>query len=279
MRIINVEKITNAVSRLLKDSALVLRPDVKRALRCAIKSENKKYAKDVLSVLVENASIAERKRIPICQDTGMTIVYCRIGRNVRFKGNIDKAINQGVLLGTREGNLRRSVVMDPIERNNTNTNTPCIIHYSWAEGEKCKISVLIKGFGCENKGQTVMMNPTASLSDIQQEIVRIIKEAGPNACPPYIVGVGIGGTLDKAAEIAKKALLKPIGRRSRIKWCAQLEQNVIKAANFLNIGPLGLGGRTTVLDVTVDTFPTHIAGLPLAVNINCHALRSRTVIL
>jgi len=279
MRIIKVDTIADAVSTLVKNAALTLRPDVTRALKRAVKNEKKKYAKGVLNVLLENASIASRKRIPICQDTGMTVVYCEIGRDVHIKGNIDKAINNGVTRGTREAYLRRSVVRDPIERNNTQTNTPVIIHYAWRAGGKVKISVLLKGFGCENKGQIVMLNPTASREDIQREIVRILKEAGPNACPPYIVGVGIGGTLDKAAEIAKHALLKPIGQRSRTSWCARLEKNVIQKANALNIGPLGLGGNTTVLDATVKTFPTHIAGLPLAVNINCHALRSRSVIL
>ena len=279
MRTIKVDTIADAVSTLVKNAALTLRPDVTRALKRAVRNEKKKYAKDVLNVLLENASLATRKRIPICQDTGMTVVYCEIGRDVRINGNIDKAINRGVMQGTQEAYLRRSVVHDPLERNNTQTNTPAIIHYSWRAGGKVKISVLLKGFGCENKGQIVMLNPTASLEDMQQEIVRIIKEAGPNACPPYIVGVGMGGTLDKAAEIAKQALLKPIGQRSRTSWCAQLERNVIQKANALNIGPLGLGGKTTVLDVTVRTFPTHIAGLPLVVNINCHALRSRSVVL
>lgn len=279
MRTIQTKIITEAVAQLVCDAALKVRPDVLAALQTAQEGEKTKRAKETLGIIIENALLAKRDAIPICQDTGMAIVYCEIGRDVIIEGNIDEAINKGVAQGTKKGFLRRSIVGDPVERNNTGTNTPASIHYSWRNGSKIKISVLLKGFGCENKGQVVMLNPTAGVDDIRREVVRIIKEAGANACPPYVIGVGIGGTMDVACEIAKKALLAPIGKRNKKSWCASLEISIINDANKLGIGPLGFGGTKTVLDVKVKDTPTHIAGLPVAVNVSCHALRSKSVLL
>jgi len=278
MRIVHAQRLINPVRSLVIDAALRLRPDVKRALQRAVRSEKSKRARMILRVLLENAAIASKNRIPLCQDTGMAIVYCDIGRDMVIKGNLDRAINEGIRQGTKEGYLRRSIVRDPLDRVNTGTNTPVIIHYGWRPGKKIKVTVFLKGFGCENKGQVVMFNPTATYDDIQREALRIIKEAGPHACPPYIIGVGIGGTMDKAAALAKESLLAPLGKRNGNSRWARFERSLIRKANQLNIGPLGLGGKTTVLDVKVKVFPTHIAGLPLAVNISCHALRSKSII-
>jgi len=278
-RLIKPNIICNAVASTVVDAALKLRPDVVASLQSALKQEKSKKARNTLKIILDNAQLAKRNRIPICQDTGMAIIYCDIGRDVRIQGDIDKAITDGVKKGTRKGALRRSIVNDPIDRANTKTNTPIIIHYRFCRGEKIKISVMLKGFGCENKGQVVMLNPTASVTEIKEHIIRIIKEAGANACPPFIVGVGLGGTMDKACELAKEVLLKKLGKRHTIKKYADIEKDLIKKSNSLNIGPLGFGGKTTVLDVKIKQYPTHIAGLPLAVNISCHALRSKSVII
>ena len=279
MRKIDVSIITDAVDKLVYDAAITVRFDVLRALENVRKNEKSFRARKALDVIIENTRIAGAKKIPICQDTGMTVVYCEIGRNVFFRGNIDKAINKGVELATKRGYLRRSIVADPIKRENTGTNVPAIIHYKWRNGDKVKLSVLLKGFGCENKGQTVMLNPTASVDDIESEVIRIINEAGAHACPPYIIGVGLGGTMDKACEMSKEVLLDPIGRRNKDSEYAAIEKRLIKKANQLKIGALGLGGNvTTVLDVKIKTYATHIAGLPLAVNVSCHALRSKAVL-
>jgi len=280
MRTIKTQKITDAVTKLVLEAAVVLRPDVKRALQGAMRTEKSGRARKTLQILLENAVVAQESRLPICQDTGLTVVYCEIGRDVILKGNLDAAIQKGILNATRIGYLRRSIVNDPIERTNTGTNTPGVIHYSWRNGSKIKLSVLLKGFGCENKGQTVMLNPTTAMGKIKDEILRIITEAGPHACPPFVIGVGIGGTLDKAASMAKESLLAPIGKTSSKKnWQSQLRKTILKEARLLNIGPLGLGGSTAVLDVKIKSCPTHIAGLPLAVNINCHALRTKSIML
>lgn len=279
MRTITEKQITTAVAKAVYDAALELRPDVLKALKASIRKESSKKAKETLKVIVKNAEMAKANKIPICQDTGMTVVYCEIGRDLRIKGNCEKAINAGVKQATKKGYLRRSVVSDPVLRENTGTNTPVLIHYSFCAGTKLKISVLLKGFGCENKGQVVMLNPTADVDMIEQEVVRIIKEAGSNACPPFVIGVGIGGTMDKAVSMAKEVLLEVLGKRNRVTWAARLERSIIKKANASKIGALGLGGKTTVLDVKVKTFPTHIAGLPVAVNVSCHALRSKSVII
>jgi len=279
MRTIKVQKITDAVTKLVLEAAVVLRSDVKQALESAVRTEKNKRARRTLQVLLENAMVAQKLRLPICQDTGLTVVYCKIGRDVIIKGNLDSAIQKGIVNATRIGYLRRSIVNDPIERTNTGTNAPGVIHYSWRNGSKIKISVLLKGFGCENKGQVVMLNPTVSTETIKNEIIRIISEAGPHACPPYVIGVGLGGTLDKAAAMAKESLLEPIGKAASKKWETKLRNTILKEARTLNIGPLGLGGNTAVLDVKIKSCPTHIAGLPLAVNINCHALRSKSAIL
>jgi fumarate hydratase subunit alpha len=277
MRTIRANLITEAVSKAIVDAAIQLRPDVIASLESAFAQERSVKARNILKIILENARLAKKNKIPICQDTGMTVVYCSIGRDVKVQGNIDKAITDGVKKGTRDGALRCSIVNDPLERKNTQTNTPVIIHYSFCNGSKIKISVMLKGFGCENKGQVVMLNPTASLSDIKATIGRIVEEAGANACPPFVIGVGLGGTMDKACALAKEALLGTVGKRHRLKKYADLEKDLLIAINKTNIGPLGLGGKTTALDVKIKEFPTHIAGLPVAVNISCHALRSKRV--
>lgn len=280
MRSIKVESIQECVRDLVVDAAINLRPDVLAALQSALKKERDTRARNTFSIIIENAKRAHANKIPICQDTGMTVVFCEIGRDVVLKGDIDRAITKGVAIGTEKGCLRRSVVSDPILRINTGTNTPVLIHHSFCSGSKIKISLLLKGFGCENKGSVVMLNPTATLEEIEETISAVIVKAGANACPPFIVGVGIGGTMDKACELAKKALFEPVGKDVHEKaWMKKIARNVKKKVNASHIGPLGFGGKTTLLDLKIKDFPTHIAGLPVAVNISCHALRSKTVII
>jgi fumarate hydratase subunit alpha len=280
MRTITAKHITDAVARAVHAAAIELRPDVLAALKKAYAREKEPRAKETVEIIIENAVLAKKNKVPICQDTGMSVVYCDIGRDVRLKCDIEKAITEGIKKGTRAGALRRSIVKDPLlERVNTGTNTPAIIHYRFRRGERLKVSILLKGFGCENKGQVVMLNPTASVSQITSHIVRIVKEAGANACPPFIVGVGIGGTMDTACALAKEALLQKVGARHKKKHYSALETDLLKKINALNIGPLGLSGKTTALDVKIKEYPTHIAGLPVAVNISCHALRSKTIII
>ena len=278
MRTLQTDIIRDAVADMVVSAALKLRPDVLRALEGAVKQERNKRPRNALKVIVENASAAWKNKIPLCQDTGMTVVFCEIGRDLYVSGNLDKAINDGVKKGTRKGCLRRSIVSEPLGRANTGTNTPVIIHYSFCRGSRMRLSLLLKGFGCENKGKVVMLNPTASREEIEAFIITAIQEAGANACPPFVVGIGMGGTMDKACELAKKALLVPIGKRNACREYALLEKRLVKKANATGIGPLGLGGRTTVLDIKVLPHATHIAGLPVAVNISCHALRSKKVV-
>lgn len=279
MRKVDVKTIQDSVADMVRDAAIMLRPDVLASLKKAASREKDPRAQETLEIIIENASAAKKNKVPLCQDTGMTVVYCEIGRDLRLDCDIEKAITDGIKKGTRAGALRRSIVKDPLTRINTGSNTPVIIHYRFTTGERLKLSVLLKGFGCENKGQVVMFNPTASISQITAQIVRIVKEAGANACPPFIVGVGIGGTMDTACALAKEALLRKVGVRHRKKQYAALERDLLKKINALNIGPLGLSGRTTALDVKIKEYPTHIAGLPVAVNISCHALRSKTIII
>lgn len=279
MRTLDVSIIQDAVSKMVYDAALKLRPDVLSALKDRLKKEKDKLASDTLEKIIDNASIAKRKKVPICQDTGMTVVYCEIGRDIVLKGNIDRAIEKGVEEATVKGYLRRSIVNDPLERTNTQKNTPIITHYKFKNGNKLKISILLKGFGCENKGQTVMLNPTATPEEVEDQVIRIISESGAHACPPYVIGVGLGGTMDKAAEMSKEVLIEKIGKRNKKPFYAKMEERLIKRANKLGIGPLGLGGGTSVLDIKIKTYATHIAGMPLAVNVNCHAMRTRTVTL
>ncbi|OGF48349.1 MAG: fumarate hydratase [Candidatus Firestonebacteria bacterium RIFOXYC2_FULL_39_67] len=272
--LITEKQISTTVSALCIKANTVLRADVKQALCKACASEKNKNAKFILGALIENYKIAEKECTPICQDTGITVVFAEVGYKAKIKGDIGKAINAGVEAGYKEGFLRKSVVSDPLERKNTGTNTPAVIYYDLVPGNKLKITILPKGFGSENKSKLYMLNPTASLEEIKKVIITAIKEAGPDACPPYMIGVGIGGDASKAAFLAKKALTYKIGFWGKDALYKTLAKDLYKRGNRLNIGPLGAKGKTTLLGVNILAFPTHIAGLPVAVNISCHVLRS-----
>jgi fumarate hydratase subunit alpha len=268
---ITAKKITDTVARLCHKANFELRTDVLSALNTAYKRETNRRAKAILKAVIDNAAMARKNRLAICQDTGMPCVFIEIGQDVHISGDINKAVSKGIEQGYRSGYFRNSVVKDPIQRGAPGY-TPGIIHIDMVSGSKIKITVMPKGFGCENKSQLRMFNPTAKTSDIRKFIAEAVKIAGPDACPPYVVGVGIGATADHACLLAKKALLKKIdsGRRS------SLEKDALDDINKLNIGPMGLGGKTTALAVNIRTHPTHIAGLPVAVNISWHATRSAT---
>lgn len=272
---IHTDTITNLVKDLCIKANLELRKDILLAFERSISHENNPKAKKILQILIENAAIAKEKRLSICQDTGITIVFVEIGQDVQIIGDeLDFAINQGIKLGYEQGYFRKSVVDDPIIRKNTNDNTPGIIHYNFVSGDKLKITVMPKGFGCENKSCIKMLRPTVDVVEIKKVIVEAVEDAGPDACPPFILGIGLGGTMDKATQLAKEALILPIDQPSSKPHIARLEEEIFEEVNNLNIGPAGLGGKTTALGVNILTYPTHIAGLPVAININCHVLRS-----
>jgi fumarate hydratase subunit alpha len=273
MRVISAEKIRDTIRVLSIRANLFLREDILKALKLAYKIERNIRAKEVLGAIIKNASVARRKKIAICQDTGMPIVFVEVGQEVKVTGDLKRAINKGVELGYRIGSLRNSIILDPLHRT-TCKYSPGVIHTEIVKGSKIKLAVLPKGFGCENKSQLKMFNPTAKLSEVKKFIIDSVKSAGADACPPYIVSVGIGGTADYASLLAKKALLKPLIRKKTI-----LERELLKEINALNIGPMGLGGKTTALAINIEKYPTHIAGLPVAVNISCHALRIAKAIL
>jgi fumarate hydratase subunit alpha len=276
MRMISAEKIKRIVSDLCIEANLSLRKDVLSALKSAHLKETNKRAKEILQAIIKNALIARREKLAICQDTGLPCVFVEFGQDVRIAGDLKSAINKGVESGYKKGFLRNSIIKDPLARSKAGFQ-PAVIHIDLVKGSRVKLTVLPKGFGCENKTQLKMFNPTASLDEIKKFIVEAVKSAGPDACPPYVVGVGIGGTADYAMFLAKKALLRKFGVRSS--EFGVLEKEILKEINRLNIGPMGLGGKTTVLAVNIETYPTHIAGLPVAVNISCHALRSATVVI
>lgn len=273
MRVIPLAKISNAVSDLCIQANWVLRSDALQALKSAYLKETNKRAKDILAAIIKNAKIAKREKLAICQDTGLACIFVELGQDVRIKGDLKQAINKGVEIGYKKGFLRDSIVQDPLLRSKSRYQ-PAIVHIDIVKGNKLKITVLPKGFGCENKTQIKMFNPTSSMDDIKKFILEVVKSAGPDACPPFVVGVGIGGAADYAAFLAKKALLKKITG-----YNSKLAADLLKEINKLNIGPMGLGGRTTCLGVNIETYPTHIAGLPVAVNISCHALRSAAITL
>jgi len=277
MRIISAIKIRDAVNDLCLRANLFLKEDILAALKAAYLNEANKKAKDILQAIIKNALIAKREKLAICQDTGLPCVFVEIGENVKISGDLKKAINKGVELGYKKGFFRNSVIKDPLSRGKPGYQ-PAIIHIDIVKGNKIKLTVLPKGFGCENKVQLRMFKPTASIVEIKKFIVQTIKDAGPDACPPYVVGVGIGGTADYACFLAKKALLKNIVHSSGF-IVHRLERELLKEINKLNIGPMGLGGKTTALAVNIETYPTHIAGLPVCVNISCHALRSASEII
>ncbi len=279
MREINSKVITKEVKKLCIEGNIFLGDDVIKSFEKNLEKEESDLGRDILSILIENAQIAKETHIPLCQDTGMAVFFVEVGQEVMIKGDtLTDAINKGVSEGYTEGYLRKSVV-SPITRINTNDNTPAIIHYEMVKGDKIKIQYAPKGFGSENMSQLKMLKPSDGIEGVKNFIVKTVSEAGPNPCPPIVVGVGIGGTVDKCAQIAKKALFRDIGEHNEDDMIADLEREMIEKINDLGIGPQGLGGNTTALAVNIETFPTHIAGLPVVVNINCHSARHKQVII
>ncbi len=270
MRIIKSQAIKTTVSALCVKANLFLRPDILALLKAAQRKEKNKRAKEILAAIIKNAGQARQMKLAICQDTGMPIVFLEIGQGARITGNLISAVNQGVADGYRRASLRGSIILDPLLRGKPGF-APVVIHTDIVRGSKIKITVLPKGFGCENKTQLKMFKPTSGISEIKRFILEAVKSAGADACPPYVVGVGIGGTADYACLLAKKALL---GKSS-----TKLEADLLQEINKLNIGPMGLGGKAAALAVKIKTYPTHIAGLPVCVNISCHALRSASAII
>ncbi|MBP3914635.1 MULTISPECIES: fumarate hydratase [unclassified Clostridium] len=276
MREIHISEIISTVRELCIESNYYLSSDVKEALCKAKENETWPLAENVLDQLILNSNIAKKEDMPICQDTGMACVFVEIGQEVHIVGGLlQDAINEGVRRGYDEGFLRKSVVKDPIHRVNTKDNTPAIIYYDIVPGDKIKITVAPKGFGSENMSRIKMLKPSDGLQGVKDFIIETVKLAGPNPCPPIVVGVGIGGTFDKAAYLAKKALIRPLNKRNQDKFYSDLEEELLEIINKLGIGPQGFGGKTTALGLNIETYPTHIAGLPVAVNINCHATRHK----
>ncbi|MCM8792973.1 MAG: fumarate hydratase [Candidatus Omnitrophica bacterium] len=281
MKRVFAKEISEAIFQLVLKANFVLRKDVLKTLQSAYFQEKDFRAKRMLKILLENASISRREKIPLCQDTGMVVVFVEKGEEVRIvNGSLNEAINKGIRKAYREGYLRSSVCT-PLSRVNTQGNTPAVIYTRIVKGDKLRLKLCVKGFGAENRSQIKMFAPTASEKEIKDFILKVVKEAGPDACPPFVVGVGIGGTFDKAAILAKEATLREIRNpKSKIQNKIQrLENELLREINKLNIGPMGLGGETTCLGVNILTFPTHIAGLPVAVNISCHATRSAKKVL
>ncbi len=280
MRIVNSEEIVNAVRRMCVRANCYINSDIRDALEKAEIEEKSDVSRTVLSNLLKNADIARDKEVPICQDTGMAVFFIEIGNEVHVEGDtVTDAVNKGVALGYTEGYLRKSVVADPLRRVNTKDNTPAVIYYEFTRGDKIKITFAPKGFGSENKSAVKMLNPSDGLDGIVDFVTETVRKAGANPCPPMVVGVGIGGTMDKAAQIAKKALTRSIDVRNSDEFYASLEDKLLERINKLGIGPQGMGGTVTALAVNIEVFPTHIAGLPVAVNINCHATRHATEII
>ncbi|GAA0734202.1 fumarate hydratase [Clostridium oceanicum] len=280
MREINVDEIIKEVKKLCIDANFYLSEDICREISKANKEEKWQTAKGVLDKIEENIKIASNERIPLCQDTGMACVFVEIGQDVHIVGGrLEDAINEGVRRGYKEGYLRKSVVLDPLERVNTKDNTPAIIYYNIVSGDKVKIILSPKGFGSENMSQIKMLKPADGVEGVKEFVINVVKEAGPNPCPPIVVGIGIGGTFDKAAYLSKKALLRPINLKNPKPFYSDLEEELLEKINSTGIGPQGFGGKTTALGVNIETFPTHIAGLPVAVNISCHVTRHKEVII
>ncbi|MGV8982774.1 fumarate hydratase [Clostridium sp.] len=274
MKEINVAEITKTIKKLCIDANYYLSDDMRDQLKKAKEKETWDIAKGILDKIIINADIAKNEKMPMCQDTGMTCVFIEIGQDVHIiGGGLEDAINSGVAQGYEEGFLRKSVVSDPINRVNTKDNTPAVIYYDIVPGDKLKITVAPKGFGSENMSQIKMLKPSDGLQGVKEFIIKVVKEAGPNPCPPIVVGIGIGGTFDKAANLAKKAAVRPTDKPNSNPYYEDLEKELKEEINKLGIGPQGFGGRTTALAVNIETYPTHIAGLPVAVNINCHAAR------
>ena len=274
MRTINVEEITKNIKEMCIEANHFLSDDMDKALKNATETEKSPLGKQILNQLQENLKIAGEDMIPICQDTGMAVVFLEIGQDVHFEGGLlEDAVNEGIRQGYVEGYLRKSVVNDPIIRENTKDNTPGIIHYKIVEGDKVKMKVAPKGFGSENMSRVFMLKPADGIEGVKEAVLTAVRDAGPNACPPMVVGVGVGGTFEKCAIMAKEALTREVGVHSEIPYVAEMEKELLERINKSGIGPGGLGGTTTALAVNVNTYPTHIAGLPVGVNICCHVNR------
>jgi fumarate hydratase subunit alpha len=280
MRNIDVNTIVESVRNMCMNANYYLNEDIKQAMQRGLQSEKSPIGTEILDKLIINAELAAKKKVAICQDTGMAVVFVTIGQEVHISGGgLSDAINEGVRRGYNEGYLRKSVVRDPIERINTGDNTPAVIHYEIVPGDDLKIELAPKGFGSENMSALKMLKPSDGIEGVKSFILETVDKAGPNPCPPIVVGVGIGGTMEKASILAKRALLRPINIRSGIEYVGKLEAEMLQKINELGIGPAGLGGVTTALAVNVETYPTHIAGLPVAVNISCHVTRHAEAIL
>lgn len=274
MREVNVDKVTENIKEMCIEANHFLTDDMKKVFKNAVVSEKSPLGKQVLNQLNENLDIAANDMIPICQDTGMAVVFINVGQDVHFTGgNITDAINEGVRQGYVEGFLRKSVVNDPIIRENTKDNTPAVIHYNIVSGDKVDITVAPKGFGSENMSRIFMLKPADGIEGVKDAILTAVKDAGPNACPPMVIGVGIGGTFEKCALLAKKALTRNVEEESHVPYVRELEKEMLEKINKLGIGPGGLGGTQTALAINIETYPTHIAGLPVAVNMCCHVNR------
>ncbi len=279
MREINAQQITEVVRRLCIDANRHLPQDMKNRIEACRAQEGWAQAGEILDRIIENYHIADGSDRPICQDTGVACVFLKVGQEVHINGDIAEAVNEGVRQGYDQGYLRKSVVRDPLDRVNTGDNTPAMLYYEIVPGDKLEITVAPKGFGSENMSQIKMLKPSDGLRGVKDFVCKVVEDAGPNPCPPIVVGVGIGGTFDKAAYLAKKALMRSVDQRNSVPFYAQLEEELLESVNALGIGPQGFGGRTTALAVNIEQYPTHIAGLPVAVNLNCHVTRHMTEVL
>lgn len=279
MREIDALLITNTVKKLCIEANCHLTDDIKGCIKSCDENEKWPVAKEILNQIIENYTIADNENLPVCQDTGVACVFLKIGQDVHVNGNLEAAINEGVRQGYCEGFLRKSVVRDPLDRVNTGDNTPAMIYYDIVEGENIEITVAPKGFGSENMSAVGMLRPSDGVEGVKDFVIKTVLAAGPNPCPPIVVGVGIGGTFDKAAYLAKKALIRPVDTQNEVPFYADLEKELLEKINALGIGPQGFGGQTTALAVNIEHFPTHIAGLPVAVNINCHVTRHKTEVI
>ncbi len=279
MREINAQTITQTIKKLCIEANCHLPGDIKNRIEDFYANEPWGQAKEILERIIENYQIADKENQPICQDTGAACVFLKIGQEVHIDGNLEDAVNEGVRQGYGEGFLRKSIVRDPLDRVNTGDNTPAMIYYEIVPGDKLEITVAPKGFGSENMSQVKMLRPSDGLQGVKDFVLKAVVEAGPNPCPPIVVGIGIGGTFDKAAFLAKKALMRNVDVPNENPFYAELEKTLLEEINALGIGPQGFGGLTTALAVNIETFPTHIAGLPVAVNINCHVTRHKTEVL
>ena len=279
MREINASKITEVVKKLCIEANCHLSSDIKECISEFHANETWPQAKEILERIIENYNIADEKDQPVCQDTGVACVFLKIGQDVHVSGDITEAVNEGVRQGYGEGYLRKSVVRDPLDRVNTGDNTPAMLYFEIVPGDKIEITVAPKGFGSENMSKIAMLRPSDGLEGVKEFVKKVVEEAGPNPCPPIVVGVGIGGTFDKAAYLAKKALLRPVNIKNENEFYANLEKELLDEINELGIGPQGFGGRTTALAVNIEQYPTHIAGLPVAVNINCHVTRHQSEVI